>query len=120
MAFRPKDSYSQLSLYFSWVLVYGLITNIISNEDRFLVFMLAFLLYSTKMSQHGAQSFVGRGGGFAAWGATGAPGWFQNSGEFGIQMCIFLPISAYFIQALRPYWSDANSCSLLSCRSARS
>jgi putative inorganic carbon (hco3(-)) transporter len=105
MAFRPDIAYEQLSLYFNWVLVYFLITNIISTEERFLVFTLAFLLYSTKMSQHGVQSFAERGGGFAEWGATGTPGWFQNSGEFGIQMCIFFPIAVYFIQALRPYWS---------------
>jgi O-antigen ligase len=47
---------------------------------------------------------MGIGFGFQDWGATGAPGWFHNSGEFGIQMCIFLPLSVAFILALRHRW----------------
>jgi O-antigen ligase len=101
----PEASSKWLSLFFSWVLLYGLITNIVKTEKRFLIFMLAFLIFSTKMSQHGFRTWALRGGSFASYGASGAPGWFQNSGEFGIQMCIFFPLSVYFIQALRPYWS---------------
>ena len=101
----PTESYNQLSLFFGWVLIYFLITNVVNSEQRFLIFMLGFLLYSTKMSQHGVQTYAGRGGGFASWGATGGPGWFRNSGEFGIQMCIFFPLSVYFFNSLRPYWS---------------
>ena len=104
LASNPGTSFEHLGDYFAWVLIYFLITNIVTNEQRFLVFMLAFLIHSTKMSQHGVQNFVERGGGFASWGAAGAPGWFQNSGEFGIQMCIFLPLAVCFVQALRPYW----------------
>lgn len=101
----PETSFEHWSDFYSWVLIYFLITNLINTERRFMVFMLAFLIYSTKMSQHGFRTFVERGGSFASYGATGAPGWFQNSGEFGIQMCIFLGLSAYFISALKPYWS---------------
>jgi O-antigen ligase len=100
----PSISFSKLGDYFAWVLIYFLITNIITNEQRFFVFVLAFLIYSTKMSQHGFRSFAERGGGFASWGATGAPGWFQNSGEFGIQMCVFVAMSTAFILALRSNW----------------
>jgi putative inorganic carbon (HCO3(-)) transporter len=101
----PEMSFDRWSDYYSWILIYFLITNVINNERRYLVFLLAFLVYSTKMSQHGFRSFVERGGSFASYGASGAPGWFQNSGEFGIQMCIFFALSAYFIGALRPHWS---------------
>jgi putative inorganic carbon (hco3(-)) transporter len=104
LAINPSDSFEEITLYLSWVLIYFLITSIVSTEQRFLIFMLGFLLYSTKMSQHGARTFVERGGGFASWGATGGPGWFRNSGEFGIQMCIFFPLSVYFINSLRRYW----------------
>lgn len=45
-----------------------------------------------------------RGFSFASWGAGGAPGWFRNSGEFGIQMTIFVPIAIAFILPLRSYW----------------
>ena len=101
----PELSFQKWADFYSWVLIYFLITNLINNERRYLVFLLAFLVYSTKMSQHGFRSFVERGGSFASYGASGAPGWFQNSGEFGIQMCIFFALSAYFIGALKPYWS---------------
>jgi putative inorganic carbon (hco3(-)) transporter len=104
MAIDPTDSFGEITLYLSWVLIYFLITSIVSTEQRFLIFMLGFLLYSTKMSQHGMRTFVERGGGFASWGATGGPGWFRNSGEFGIQMCVFFPLSVYFINGLRRHW----------------
>lgn len=104
-AIYPEASYAGWKLYFSWVLIFFLITNIVTSEKRFFIFMLAFLLYSFKMSQHGFRSWVGNGFGFSSWGVSGAPGWFQNSGEFGIQMCIFLPLSVEFALALRSRWS---------------
>lgn len=89
--------------YLSWVLIYFLIANIVTTERRFLVFMLSFLLYSFKMSQHGTRSWAMSGFGFESHGVTGAPGWFQNSGEFGIQMAMFIPLVTYFASALRPH-----------------
>jgi O-antigen ligase len=65
------------------------------------------MLWSLKMSQFGTRTFIARGGAFASWGATGAPGWFQNSGEFAIQMCIFLPMSLHLAFGLKdklPRW----------------
>lgn len=103
MAVNPSQSYKGWQLYFSWVLVYLMITNIITSEKRFFVFMLAFMLYCFKMSQHGVQTWVLNGFGFSSWGATGGPGWFHNSGEFGIQMCIFLPLSVEFALAMRKH-----------------
>ena len=103
-AVSPSQAIKGWPLYFSWVLVYLMITNIVTTEKRFFVFMLAFLLYSFKMSQHGFRTWMGNGFGFSDWGATGGPGWFHNSGEFGIQMCIFLPLSVEFILALRSNW----------------
>ena len=104
VAYQPEASYAKWQLYYSWVLIYLLITNIINTEKRFFIFVLAFLLYSFKMSQHGVQTWVTNGFGFSSWGATGAPGWFQNSGEFGIQMCVFLPLVVEFSLGLRRYW----------------
>jgi len=105
-AFDPSISFSykNLSLYFGWVLIYLLIANSVDTEERFLLFVLCFLLYSFKMSQFGTRSWATVGFGWDDYGATGAPGFFQNSGEFGIQMCIFLPLVVAFILALREYW----------------
>jgi putative inorganic carbon (hco3(-)) transporter len=104
-AWRPKLSLPNLFVPMSWVFIYFLITNVIDNQPRYVVFMLSFMLHSLKMSQHGTRSFVEGGGQFRAWGATGAPGFFQNSGEFAIQMCIFFGISVMFFLSLRPYLS---------------
>jgi O-antigen ligase len=103
-AFLPSTSYDKLLIYFAWVLIYLLIANAVDTEERFLVFMLSFLLYSFKMSQFGTRSWAQDGFVFRDWGTTGAPGFFQNSGEFGIQMCIFLPLIVAFILGLGDRW----------------
>lgn len=104
-AYYPALSYSRLSEWIAWVLIYLLIANIVTTEKRFFVFMFAFLLYSFKMSQHSTRSWASVGFAFRDWGTTGAPGWFENSGEFGIQMTIFIPLVCYFVAALRNQWS---------------
>ncbi len=104
LAWRPQSSYDALPDFFSWVLIYLLIANIVTTERRFLIFMLAFLLYSFKMSQHATRDWAAAGFAFRNWGVTGAPGWFHNSGEFGIQMTIFLPLAVYFAVGLNKHW----------------
>jgi O-antigen ligase len=106
-AFRPQVAYEKVPEFFSWVLIYLLIANIVVTERRFLVFMLAFLLYSLKMSQHATRSWAGAGFAFRDWGVTGAPGWFHNSGEFGIQMVIFAPLAVHFALGLKRHWGRA-------------
>lgn len=105
-AFDPSISFSydNLSLYFGWVLIYLLIANSADTGERFFLFLLSFLLYSFKMSQFGTRGWAQAGFGWNAYGATGAPGFFRNSGEFGIQMCVFLPLIVAFILALKEYW----------------
>jgi O-antigen ligase len=103
-AVSPEASWANISLFLSWVVVYVLIANGADTEGRFLVFTLTFILYSFKMSQHGTRSWVETGFAWRDWGTNGAPGWFSNSGEFGIQMCIFFPIVVYFVRALSRHW----------------
>ncbi|HEX2188292.1 MAG TPA: O-antigen ligase family protein, partial [Longimicrobiaceae bacterium] len=103
-AWSPEASFAMYTRYFNWVLIFILVVNIVDTERRFFVFMLAFLLYSFKMSQHGARGWVEMGFGFRDWGVTGGPGWFQNSGEFGIQMCVFFPLSVGFVVAMWKKW----------------
>ncbi len=95
----PAISLSRWRVFFNWFFIYFLIVLIVNNEKRFFIFFLSFLLYSFKMSQHGFFSWVKRGFAFAGWGVTGAPGFFQNSGEVGIQMCIYVPLAIAFILA---------------------
>lgn len=103
-AFDPSESFDKISDYLAWVLIYFLIANTVDTEERFLVFMLSFLLYNFKMSNFGTRSWASEGFAFRTWGTTGAPGFFQNSGEFGIEMCIFLPLIVAFILALGKHW----------------
>lgn len=103
-AYRPDDAVERVVTYLTWGLVYFLVMTTVTSERRWLLFLLLFLLCNLKMSQHATLTWVGRGFGYASWGATGAPGWFHNSGELGIEMCIFLPLSAYFLVALRACW----------------
>ncbi len=103
-AFDPSESYDKLTVFLTWVPIYLLIANTVTTENRFLVFTLSFLLYSFKMSLFGTRSWAEDGFAFRSWGTTGAPGFFENSGEFGIQMCVFLPLVVSFILALRKRW----------------
>jgi len=104
LAVSPDASFAQLSIYLSWVLIYLLIANGVDTEGRFLVFVLTFILYSFKMAEFGTRSWAEAGFHFRDWGINGTPGWFSNSGEFGIQMCVFLPIAIYFTRSLSQNW----------------
>ena len=104
VAYDPGHAVANLKLIFSWFLIYYLISNLVDNEKKFFVFMLSFLLWSMKMAQHATRSWAASGFGFRDWGVTGAPGWFHNSGEFAIQMTVFVPLAVYFVLALRKYW----------------
>jgi O-antigen ligase len=105
LAVSPDASYNEISVYLSWVLIYLLIANTVDTEDRFLVFVLSFIVWSFKMAQTGTRSWVLDGFHFRAWGINGAPGWFSNSGEFAIQMVVLLGIVIYFTRALSQHWS---------------
>lgn len=103
-AVSPSASFDNISVYLSWIVAYVLIANTADTEERFLVFTLSFILYCAKMAQHGVRSWAADGFVFRNWGINGAPGWFSNSGEFGLQMCIFLPIVIYFSRSLGRHW----------------
>ncbi len=101
----PQVSFSRLRVFFDWFVIYFLIVLIIKNEKRFFIFFLSFLIYSFKMSQHGFLSWLKRGFSYTSWGVTGGPGWFHNSGEVGIQMCIYVPLAIAFIVATYKFLS---------------
>lgn len=103
-ALDPSASYAELSVFISWLVIYLLIANTVDTEEKFIVFILSFILYSFKMAEFGTRSWASAGFHFRDWGINGAPGWFNNSGEFGIQMCVFLPIVIYFTIALKRHW----------------
>lgn len=103
-ALAPSVAFEKVPDFISWMIIFFLIINIVNTEKRFFVFMLAFLLYSFKMAQFSFRSWAGAGFVYLRDGSGGGTGWFDNSGEIGIQMCIFLPLAACFFFALKEHW----------------
>lgn len=102
-AVYPEWSLENTTLYFNWLLLYFLVTNIVTTRRRFLLFLGLFLLWSLKLSQHVTRNWVLNGFSVPSWGARGPSGWFENPGELGIQMVIFFPIGLLFVLGLRQY-----------------
>lgn len=102
----PERSWESIDLYLSWVLVYAFISTNINTQSRIILLLLGWFLWNLKMTQHGFRSWAEAGFSFKTFGVTGAPGWFQNSGEFGIQTTVILPISLYFALGMRPFVSN--------------
>lgn len=101
LAYWPATSYVNLEFFYTWVIIYFLIINIVNTPRRFYIFFLIFCLASFKLSLHGAQVWATRGFGFSSWGITGPPGFFRNSGELSIQMLCFFPVGYYLYTALK-------------------
>ena len=104
-AINPDLTYQNLDRYLLWLLVYFLLVSIIDSQKKYFIFILLFVLVNLKMTQHGFFAFAARGFLFDKHGVVGAPGWFKNSGEFGIQLTIIIPVFIYFIIALKPHLS---------------
>ncbi|MGD8175217.1 O-antigen ligase family protein [Marinimicrobium sp. ARAG 43.8] len=100
-AYWPAISFERLEFIYTWIIIYFLIINIVNTPSRFYIFFLLFCFASFKLSLHGAHVWVSRGFGFAGWGITGPPGFFQNSGELSIQMLVFFPLGFYLYQSLK-------------------
>lgn len=99
----PQVSLKNYPTIINWILVLVLFLWIVTTRFRFYIVLLLFLLCTFKMSQHAARSFLTSG--FSGWGAAGAPGFFQNAADLGVQLVIFLPLAVVFYLTLKSYWS---------------
>ena len=106
----PDYSLSTLSIFYVWIFVILLLTSVITTKRRMLLFIVVYFLVNLKMAQHGFRSWAGNGFGYSSWGVTGSPGWFQNSGEFSMQMAMFLPMVLAFLIVFRKKWSLGIRC----------
>lgn len=104
-AYDPAIARADYKTFFGWLAVYVLITNIVNTRHRFYVFLLLYMLYCVKMTQHGVRSWAASGFGFIRTGVECAPGWFANSGECGAQMDVLFPLSLFLFLALSVYWA---------------
>jgi len=103
LAYDPGFGLQTVNLWLSWLLVMYIISSATDNEEQLILLIGAFVLWNFKMSFGGFRSWASSGFAFRSWGIAGPSGWFQNSGEFGIEMCVFFPIAVYFAIALYPY-----------------
>lgn len=102
-AYIPELSFSNLENFYTWMIIYFLIINIVNTRKRFFIFLFIFLVASFKISFGLARVWAMRGFAFTGWGLQGPPGFFQNSGELAIQMAVFWPLALAVAISLRPY-----------------
>ncbi len=101
-AFRPSASFEKMDIIINWMILYFLFITVVNSEGKFIGFLLLYFLVNFKMSQYGFRSFVTTG--YSSFGVSGSPGWFKDSGDLGIEMVIFVSLSAAFIFALKEHW----------------
>lgn len=102
-AIFPAVSADNAFVWMNWIIVMILLGSSLRTINEFALVLAAYCLWNLKMTQHAVRSWAAAGFQFRNWGVTGAPGWFQNSGEFGIEMCIFVPIMVALTAALWPH-----------------
>ena len=100
-AFNPGLAWENWTFFVGWAVLYYMVSTLLDSPRRLTLFWLAFMLINLKMSQHGARSFALRGFTFASYGVTGSPGWFQNSGEFAMQMAAIVGMGWFFFLAFK-------------------
>jgi putative inorganic carbon (HCO3(-)) transporter len=103
----PAISWSHWFDFFGWYVIYFLIINTVTTPERFFIFLAIFLVATFKMSLFGARTWALRGFSFQGWGIQGPAGFFENSGEFSIQMLMFAPIAYELAGFLKPKISRA-------------
>jgi O-antigen ligase len=104
-AFSPSIAFNEWITFFGWVFVVLLITSVVTTRQRLFLFLAVYFLANLKMAQHGFRSWAMGGFGFSGWGVSGSPGWFQNSGEFSLEMVVFLPLVLVYTATFRHDWS---------------
>ncbi len=84
-----------------WVIVYFLIARIVNNAWRLKVFMFFFLLLNFRLAQFQIRNYyfereMGVSEDVLAKGVgTWNTGFFSNSNDFGLAMCVVLPLAAF-------------------------
>lgn len=97
----PEVARNNFLDFFSWIIVYFLISNIINTRERFYIFLMIYILAAGKIALGTSKSWAFRGFSFTSWGLMGPKGYFQNSGELAILMLMLFPLAFYLYQALK-------------------
>lgn len=96
MAMNTSWSLSRLDLIINWLVMYFCVVNLVTSKERVFLLLSVIIVSSFKMSQHAAIAWALRGFRFERWGISGPPGWFGDSADLGLQMCIYLAIVSLF------------------------
>jgi len=102
---NPDVSWANIQICYYWLIIYFLVTNIVTNEARLLLFIGVFLLASAKLSFSLARIWAMRGFSFTSWGLQGPGGFLTNSGELSIQMLVYAPLALFLALFFRAYIS---------------
>jgi len=100
-AYSTQTAMLSWHIWLSWIFVVVFLTREVSTRERVLLFVFVYYLVNLKMAQHGFRTWAGRGFGMAGWGVTGSPGWFANSGEFGMEMAMLVPLLGAHLLVIR-------------------
>ena len=103
-AFNPAQSMNQADVLVNWIIVYLLFLWMVNSKFRLWIVFLILLLASFKMAQFGFRSALSRGFAFQRWGVSGAPGWFTNAGDLGVQMNIYIAWAVAFGLGMMHQW----------------
>lgn len=87
-----------------WALIYFLLGRIVTNTWRFRIFVFLLILLNFKMAQAGIRYYFHS---LAYWGnemvairegaRAGSVGFFSNSADFGVAMCVVWPLTAMLL-----------------------
>lgn len=92
-AYYPAISKKHYIDYYSWMVVFFLITHIVNTRQRYYIFLIIFLVCAAKISIGTSKSWAFRGFSFTSWGLMGPRGYFMNSGELAILMLTQFPLA---------------------------
>lgn len=90
-------------VYEDWFLIFLATTSLVTTERRFVFFLLLYFLWNFKLSLHGAYEWTMRGFSFTKWGMAGPNGFFENSGEYGLQMAMICLLSLCYFLGTKSY-----------------
>ena len=109
-AIFPSISFHYWFDFIDWFIIYFLVINIVTTQERYFLVLVLFLLANFKLSFFGARTWALRGFAFRNWGLAGPPGFFGNSSDFSGEMLMFAPIAFELALFLKPrvrritYW----------------
>lgn len=87
--------------FFQWIIIFFLITAIVTTKERFYIFFLTFFMCALKVAIGTSKNWAMRGFGFTSWGLKGPPGFFENSGELAVLMLVLFPLSFYLYKTYK-------------------